>query len=301
MFYVRHYIILNAYNTELIDILSTRYNISCEDIRQNKTNERYSFTFEVSENHQKFEEIERVLFEHDALICNYDMSERDKQQVFVMYYPVFSDEEYDSAKWLTVRSSFSKIIPENEDEVFEFSCKLGERSDAWCSMHQKVIRPIDVRKFRAWNRKAFASLLYSENELFCTRQTRDSIMTSDFRGLGFSSVYVDKNNNCNDIYQIYNLYDIPDNAFVGDDDMQECRCPICNMKMLAYSNTRGMFRIREKFVDSNVDFYKTPPMFLSAVNQCSGSSRTIISQRLYRYIKQNKMGRALHFVPLETV
>ena len=302
MHYIRHYNILHAEDTSLLDVLRTRFNIFCENIRLNHTGEYYSFNFEVPENHPRFDEIERILPNVFINEGDYNANDTHSQKVYIIYYPVFSEDEYDCAKWLSVRSSFSKMVPKDEDEGIKYTCSLEEDgSSSWKSMHRSVHTHLSLKKFTAWGNRAFASFIYSESELFCRSQIRDILLNGGFNGLDFIPAYRDSQNYRNDIYQICNSHIIKNEAIVGDIDMQDCECPICNMKMLAYNNTRGMFQVKESLIDDSIDFYKTPPMFLSSPNQISGSSKTVISQKLYRYIKDNKMDRALHFVPLKTV
>jgi hypothetical protein len=299
--YIRHYNILNAEDTSLADILSTKFNISCENIRLTHTGERYSFIFEVPENHPRFDEIECILPKVCLNDSDYDASNIESQKVYVIYYPVYSEDEYNVAKWLSVRSSFSKIIPRDENAVIQYSCYLGDgKLSNANAMHRSIIDSLLVKKFSSWGKRSFASLSYDESELFCNKQTRDVLIEANINGIKFVSTY-SNGIECNDIYRMHSDLYVPNTAIVSESDMEICSCPICNMSMLAYNNTRGTYAIKGCLLDDNVDFYKTPPMFLSAANKGGGFSQTIISQKLYRYIKDNKMDRALYFTPLSTV
>lgn len=301
MHYIRHYNIQNAADTSLVDLLCSRFNIFCENIQPTHTGERYSFNFEVSENHPRFDEIECILPKVFINGRDYDASDLDSRKVYVIYYPVYSEDEYDAAKWLSVRSSFSKIIPRDENAVIQYSCCLGKgKPVSTNSMHRNIINALPVKKFSSWGKRSFASLFYDEHELFCNKQTRDILMEARINGINFVSAYSNGTKG-NDIYSMHADLYVPNEAIVPESDMDVCKCPICNMSMLAYNNTRGTFAIKASLLDDNVDFYKTLPMFLAAVNKGGGFSRTIISQKLYRFIKDNKMDRALYFTPLSTV
>lgn len=301
MHYIRHYSILNVTDTSLVDMLRTRFDIFCEDIRPTHTGERYSFTFEVPENHPRFDEIDLILPKDNLNDKNFEASNIESQMVYIIYYPVYSEDEYDAAKWLFVRSSFSKIIPIDENTAIQYSCCLGDGNPVNTnSMHRSIIDALSVKRFSSWGKRSFASLCYDEHELFCNKQTRDALMKANINGIKFEPAY-SNGVECSDIYRMRSDLYVPNEAIVSERDVDVCKCPICNMSMLAYNNTRGTFAIKARLLDDDVDFYKTPPMFLSAVNKKGGFSQTIVSQKLYRFIKDNKMDRALYFTPLSTV
>ncbi|MBO5870528.1 MAG: hypothetical protein J6Q89_07260 [Clostridia bacterium] len=314
MYYIRHYIIENCKHHELKAVLEEKYNISCCVSTYPFSNtDNYKLIFDLPENHPDFEEILTIIpniisnEEYNRLLeecirTRTIMSEEITQ--IVLYIPVYSDEELYNAEWVSVRCANSKIEDDfNGYEKYYSDCKIWaekQNSFAWC--HRRLKRePFHINHVPKWRNKSFMSYLYSEAVLFCSARVKNILEKSDFAGIEFLPVYKKSGNEpLDDIYQLKSKFEIPNETIAVESDMDVIVCENCGMKKLAYKQTRGRYGILKNSISKDIDFYETSPMFLASSDEpFEAHHDLIISQRLYRFIKDNHMDTGLFFEVIE--
>ena len=313
MHFVRHYLLFRYEKTELETLLETKYHIPV-DVTELLENNPYLVTFDIHENHPQIEEINRLLpiNGENAKICSLGI----ELEPPIGWYE-YSEKDRREAKWLEISSHNQKVCPTNRNELFTGHCLKDESlrekdylyvqgqgvfSKYW---HEDIKLDTVVNSSIYFGKKFFASDECDPNILYCNKEARDLMEKDNLRGIMFHSVRKKSTGLPIDgMYRLSSTYTVPDEAVEGIESAQEFHCPICGMKMLRALNQRCRYGIKSEMLDKDVDFYSLPPMIAgvtSEIEYTSGESTFIVSQRMYQFLKRNKLCRGLVFVPLETV
>lgn len=305
MYYIRHYVCF-ASNTHLVEFLKDNFGILCLTVRSNPTNTRFSYSFEVPENHPRFTDLEPYLPEPSP--PGFDsLTDPNADITLLNYIPQYSNQELQSAKWLVVRSSFSKVYPENASDLSKSFCLSRVTKNGLTIMrHCHILGNYIVKKPVKWGKRFFAAALPGgEHEVFCNLEARNVMERAGLRGVEYEEVRKSGTGVAEEnLYYLKAQNTLVNGAIVPISDMDTYTCDQCGMHMLGYRNTRGQFGIRANLIDDSVDFYRTLPLFSPTVTDPSlieGSSRFIVSRRFYQLVKELKMDRALWFEPISLV
>ena len=301
MYYIRHFWI-HPYDDKLKTTLENEYNITCTVFTEFQTEKPKSFVFKVSDLHPKIEELNKLLPQKN-LHEDFDKPiEPDTVIVDVIPYEQYTIEELESAKWLLARNSTSKVIPFNCETIDRCECfvglnKIGDPD----GRHEVQNEPYVIRSPIKWGRSAFVSAMYHEERLFCNDSIRAILTAQQITGIEFDPVYKKATMKpMEDIYQLKYTHTVPDGAIVSFSGLKEYICEQCGMHMLLQSmEEKSSFALRHNFIDESIDLWETLPMFTSAKYRTHAHKKLIISQKFYRFLRENKFDRGFHFDPLE--
>lgn len=298
MYYCWQISIYSSYCPEIKEWLEKKYHLSCTP-GYNMNDQLSSIHFDLEEAHPNFQEI------HDSLPWHWKGRHplEYKDHIFVLYFPVYSEEDYRSAKWLSVRCSFSKvrINPRNFDENLEYRCPI-QVNGVETGMHFVAKQPYRSYSSVKWNRHFIASAENSEHILFCNDLLRDIMISHDIKGAEFLPVYYKKSEQLmEDLYLLSATYTVPNGAIVGIKNFKSIECKQCGMKMLTMTDQRWKYGILENSIPDDLDICRTLPLFLGRDSDRNSGAEIFISQRFFRLLRGNKMDKSLWFTPLDMV
>ena len=311
MYYIRHYIITPC-NDELKSLLETKYSIPVEVMQKELTRLSSRMIFDISEQHPHFRELECILPPettteqlNQQFLHYQETGEVIDNCISIIYQENYTKEEFKNAKWLTARNITGKVFPANCETIDTYQCfvkysKLGRP----VGCHEIQNEPYILKTPIKWGRSAFVSAYCHEERLFCNDSVRSMLITQGIAGIEFCSVLRKSTAQPMDgISQIIPAYTVPDGAIVGISGMTEVVCDQCGLHMLQYTNGRGRFGLLDGMLDEKIDIWQTQPMFLGRGSTAchSASRRLIISQRMYRFLIENKLDRGFVFAPLEMI
>ena len=164
--------------------------------------------------------------------------------------------------------------------------------------------PYVIRSPIKWGRSAFVSAYCHGERLFCNDATRAIFEKQNVTGVRFAHVLKKSTGQpMSDIYQLDFTHTISDGTVVAIERMEDYVCQKCGMHMLRFWDGRSRYGLRSGVLDENIDFWQTQPMFLGrpSTEAVRGQRRLIISQRLYRFLVENKLTRGFAFTPLDIV
>lgn len=299
MHYIWHYSIAGKELQPLKDRLEKEYRIPCKAFYTPADNRLHTIFFDIEETHSRFHEILSFLPPPNI------SSSTQEGFVIIQYYPVYSEEEYLSAKWLSVRSSFSKVIPENEDALTKLQCIYGQSEFGYSLYrHADEAGTYIVKSPVKWGRNHLASSVSSEYRLFCDDTARNILQQHCIKGIDFRPVIKKSSGKpIENLHQMENVFTVPDSGIVGLEYTSEAICDRCGMKMIHFHDPRYRYAIRADSIPAEVDFARTPPLFALCYSEelSAGYYRTLISQKLYRVLKENMLDRSLWFIPIDVV
>ena len=306
MYYIRHFYIY-PYDNNLKSILENEYGIPCEVLKDPFTDKETSFVFDVSDLHPRIDDLNKVLPE-DTLHKLPDEQGGNgcaQERVLVSYHPQYSEDERRRAKWLCARNITSKIVPVNCETVDGHECFIKKSKLGYpIGRHELQNEPYVIKSSVKWGRSAFVSAQYHTERLFCNDTIRTLLNAQGITGVHYLPVIKKTTKQpMNDIYQLSFTHTIPDGAVIGIARMEDYVCDQCGMHMLRWGDGRSHFGLRNGILDENIDLWQTQPMFLGSAptEAVRGSRQLIISQRLYRVLKDNKLDRGFAFTPLDMV
>lgn len=305
MYYIRHYIVFSSKEFSLCKTLEEEFNIRCNINETLFSTNSFSYSFDVPENHPMIDRLDKILPKESPQKDMMDiMSKNCEDAVMLVYFPVYSEEDYCSAKWLGIRSCFSRIRAENPESVYRWECLIEKpewKYPAW--RHRINNTPYIVKSAIHWRKNFFASSL-DENVLFCNDHARRILEAENLVGLDyFPVIHKASGMPMTDLYQLGSCYTTLDTAIIPLHDSVPYVCDQCGMKMIIVKSTKGKYGVLEGKLSDDVDFYQTPPMIagFSAKGVVGGHSEFIISQRMYQIMRANKIDRNLIFTPLDIV
>lgn len=301
MHYIWHYGFMGSRIGELKEVLETKYKIETFSCYTPDKARLLQITFDVEETHPKFKEISEMIAQDTWDTSDYPIESNGVS----VYIPVYSEEELTSAKWLTVRSSFSKVIVENEQDICQKACIFGEdsRGDPR-ARHIYECGECVVRSPLKWGRHFIASSITNEHRLFCNDSARTIFENNHISGIDFQAV-VDLRTKLpmENAYHMANAFTVPNGSIVGLEYTEPYVCPTCGMDMLCWSDPRFKFGVRARSIPDEVDFCRTLPLFIgqSPDKTYGAHALTLVSQKMYRVLKQNMLDRSLWFEPVTVI
>jgi hypothetical protein len=268
--------------------------------------------FDISEQYPRFQEIERILppetttEQLDQQFQHYqETGEVIADCVTITYQENYRKEELINAKWLTARNISGKVFPVNCETIDTYQCfvkysKLGRP----LGYHEIQNEPYILKAPIKWGRGAFVSAYSHEERLFCNDSVRSMLTAHGMVGLEFCPVMRKSTGQPMDgISQINPMHTVPDGAMVAISGMDEFVCDQCGMHMLKHTDGHGRFGLLDGILDETIDIWQTQPMFFGRSHTAchSASRRLVVSQRMYRFLTENKLDRGFVFSPLEMI
>lgn len=221
---------------------------------------------------------------------------------FVSYKKKYSKKEMNEAEWFWFRSLNKKIEPINYFDFYEHRCEFQKPNGKMHCRHIVQTGLYQTRpKIKIGKNKAFISVLFCNgNELFCEDSARKLIEKSNLKGFRFDPILnVKTKEPLEGYYQIRSPYVLPDGCITAP-LIGSYVCPECGITVLGNTEGSGcydkeLFPCKKEFFDPSVDLYETLPIFEYG---WGGDIRYIVSRRVYELLKENKMDRALEFIPV---
>lgn len=300
MHYIWHYYIAGEAFENIPEKLK-EYNIPCEISRMaSNPNIFANVIFEIEETHPNFQEVLDFLPSKTDTSLYADVPEN---LVAIQHYPVYSNEELRSAKWLSVRSSFRKVDPCNWEQLQKPSCIVRtNRLGVPIGRHDGESGEYIIKGPIKWGTRHFASVVYGEHGLFCDDFAKEILQNNQVNGIDFRPVFKKSTGEpVENIFRLANTFTVPDGAMVGLEYTNDYECEHCGMKMIHMSDGRCRFGINVSRIPSDVDFCRTLPLFSPENPPVCAGALILISQKMYRVIMDNHLNRALWFEPIEVV
>lgn len=297
MHYIWHYNIMGVRALDLKQKLETSYGIHCEETYNIEKTTLVAIHFDIEETHPHFQKI--VQF-----ISASDWGERYNSEFNknpTCYFPVYSDEEFLSAKWLAIRSSFSKVLLEALEGHHTPTCIFGK--DKWgYDLGRHIINEgsYTLKSPIKWNRNHFAS--EDEHTLFCDDLARAVLEKNDISGIRFRPVKKSSTGlPMENIHHLTHTFTVPNGCIVGLRYTEEYVCPQCGMNMILKTDPRYRWALRAGSIPEELDYCRTLPMFTFAEYKHSAHDYPLVSQKLYRLLKEYSLDRSLWFEPIDVV
>lgn len=301
MHYQWHYVLYGSGIQKLKNYLEENYGVSPSQIYYDAQGiDLWSIILDIEETHPHFDEVTTVLANG---LVNAGWESNSQNVPILMHFPIYTEEELRSAQWLSMRSSFSKILAENNSELIKIDCIFG--TDKWGNASGRHIRfngvPA-VKKPVKWRRNHFASLMGNENQLFCDNLTKRVLAENGICGIDYGPVIHKKTRQpIEDLQQMLSTYTVPNGAIVGLDWTDEYRCEYCGMQMISICDDRYKYGIRNGSIPEYIDFCRTLPLFTHKPYLANGREVVLVSQKLYRVLKENMLDASLWFEPVAMI
>lgn len=205
----------------------------------------------------------------------------------------FTEEERLSAEWLNMESTNWKV--ENEYDEFEFFCPAAPEKEIIWGFHHRRVMPIHCRPIKWTNRNHIYGTAYGESDIVCDDHAYKIISGYNFGGLEFAEVFTLKNQVMSNAHHMVYKNELPPEALLPDEAQDKIlHCPWCGK--IKYDNTHeSRIIVKREYLDDKVDFYGTPDMLGFHAN---AGRRVLVSQRVYRALKENMLTRNLRFEPV---
>lgn len=290
MYYLVHYCV-KSYSSELIEMLS-RLKIQYIIIPPHGGGNNGFVSFKIKENSSEFEII-RSKFPY---VISSD----------TLYFPNYTEAERCAAKWLEFRAITAKIDPANDGDLTIQTCIFGHSRIGIRNIghHRIQIKPVELKRSIRWGNSAFFSCSITTPGLFCDDRAVSIMEHAGLKGLQYGPVLKWRTGiPIPNVHQVLPNHVIPNGVFAPIRDMESYTCEMCGMQMLRISGKKFLYGIRDNFLNPEVDFYKTLPLFLdySSKRYNGGKIHYIISQRAYQVLKKNRMCRGVEFTPLALI
>lgn len=213
---------------------------------------------------------------------------------------VYSKEECDNAKWLSVRSrwKWSYPQPERNYEYERITYENEEYCDSCgCGLVQKDC--FKVKKSPNWGKRNFLMLNWVYDEIFASDNAIEVLEKSDLKGFSVLDVNIVKNNIiAEDIKQLRIKHILKPCMIIQKDNINKIiDCKKCKQKKLILKG-REIYCAEHAFTDINVDVIKSSEVF----GEGYICTRLIfVSNRFYKVITENGLDKDLVFEPINLV
>ena len=218
-----------------------------------------------------------------------------KYQILCHSETIFTDEELYSASWLYVWSSWRYDYPQPEDSYWKNTYD-DKKICCKCAQERVQQAPFRFKKPPKWGKRSFMSTNWVPDELFVSECTMNRLRQAGYGDISFCEVLNKSGKEIfPDIYQMkINQVLPPDGIVLENSCVKEVIvCPVCGRKQYG-------FQYVGQFVYKKETFFNAPDIVKSSEFFGWGHpSRNIyISQKMFRFIKENKMDASLNFEPL---
>lgn len=251
------------------------------------TNHSISFTdigtfcvIDISEEHSNWGDIEELVI---------------KEQAPCISETKYSKQELSEAKWLTVRSKWLYDYPQPEDSYKNVTYSQGKYCRE-CGIGLIQNGCFRFKKTPKWSKRNFCMTNWVFDELFVSERAKAILECQNFKGITFGNVKSKNGSkNLDDIYQVV-ISNVLKSGILDSSTgiKQECVCNHCGRTKFQPSGRGPIVLKKEAFVD-DWDFVKTMEYFGAGA---SASRRILVSEKVYRFIVENKLDSSLVFEPV---
>lgn len=204
---------------------------------------------------------------------------------------VYTEKELSAAKWLYIRSTCMKVEPPNNSS-----------SVVWCPGEagskcyiRSINLPIMSTKPVKWgkNHYFYSAFELGYNELFCSEKTVEILKELKLPLSYIPVIHEKTGNEIPDLYYIKPNNVLPLEAIDFSQLRIQSSCRKCGQITYELSG-RDQLCIFEDYLNPHNKVYAAPCVF----GPLGAESAIIISQDVYKYLKQNKMLRSMSVTPV---
>ena len=209
---------------------------------------------------------------------------------------IYTKKEINEAEWLMVRGTWRNDYPQPEKD-FGYIHTTYDSSD-FCEKCLKGLVQKDIfmiKKKPNWGTKNFLMINWVHDEFFVSSKVETIFRDNNVKGLDFYKVFNRSKKEIEGTKQIYiNNYLQP--GIKNESIKQELICSKCGYKK--YLKKLGfIYYSKDVFTSLDADMIKSHEKF----GEMTCSSLIFITQRLYKIIVDNNLGRGLVYEPVQLV
>ncbi|XRG80764.1 hypothetical protein V5E38_10870 [Rossellomorea sp. GAMAL-10_SWC] len=239
--------------------------------------------FEIFEDNEHWEEVKRIADQYD---------------IPSLGESIYSTNEFNNAKWLSVRSKWRWAYPQPERNMaYEHITYNDENLCEGCGSGLLQKDSFRMKKSPKWSSKNFLMLNWIEDELFISSKAKDELQKSTLKGFDFYEVKKNAKDNVilDDVHQLY-ISDKLKPGMIKESNAIAITlfCQKCGGTKYILSGRSLIFQ-KNVFDNVNVDIIKTAETFGDG-HMCARI--ILVSQEFFRFIKKNKLDRNLEFEPI---
>jgi len=207
---------------------------------------------------------------------------------------IYTEEERLAAEWMTVRSKWHYDYPQPEDEYEDI---VYDKTDYCEHCHIGLIQkePFRMKRTPKWGRRGFAMVNWLFEDLFVSEDTKNKLEQSGLTGFSFWNV---KNKSgkefLQDFYQIKFEVQVPPGLCEESSNVAGVViCPVCG-RTKYNPRMRGQYMFKKEIFEDAPDIVRTSDY----IGWIPADRMLLINQKMYRFIKDQKMDRSLVFEPV---
>lgn len=262
-------------------------------------NEEYSIILEQKLNDLKLKyEIKNILGSNRIVFSIKDNSKDYKELELLtqrdpLIFVQFTKKELENAHLLQIVPESQKISIVNREECFETKCIKEDKFGIKRTYHHKQIDKIRIKNVPKQDGCYLYSVDTGFSEIFARKELIEFIQKNNFKGFNVSPIFEQKNEVCEDLYQLqsYNIIKFED-IVKGDKNVESC--PMCHdYKRIIIDNTYQL-HLNKKDKDLDSDFYMTDAVFGEGIPY----RIYLVSQRFYQALQKENMNKKIKFVPV---
>lgn len=206
----------------------------------------------------------------------------------------YTDLERNRAELLWLWPKSQKIDIIKEDDSFDYLCEGTSIYGNACYKHKVQKGALRISKEPSLKSK---TVFWTESTgfsvVFAAKQVYEAVTTSSLEGIDFWNVLKRNGSVSDSIFQMTSKHMIGRECVEpGHGEIIE-RCPICGKEQFQTSSNYVMHLYFNK-IQTQSDLYVTERMFGAGF----GHPNYIVSQRFYRFLKDNKLTGGLEFSPV---
>ena len=263
-------------------------------------NEEYSKILEQKLNDVKLKyEVKNILGSNRIIFSIKDNSKYDKELELLikntpLVYNQFTKKELENAHLLQIVPESQKISIINGEECFEAKCIKEDKFGIKRTYHHKQVGKIKIKNVPKQDGCCLYSVDTGFSEIFARKELVELIQKYNFKGFNISSISEQKNEDCEDLYQLLsdNIIKFEEIETTNQEKIENC--PICHdYKKIIIDNTYQLhLNNKNKYLDS--DFYMTDAIFGEGIPY----RIYLVSQRFYQALQKENMNKKVKFVPV---
>lgn len=296
MHYIRFYYI-SGYVEEIAKILQ-KENIEYTIGGDPKL--RPTMIFHIHDNTDTFKEIERLL--PPKCPPDYRSSDDKIYTVIEGYDSFFSEDERLNSAWLRVGGIDDRIrldwVSQCKKDCLFGATKLGFPR----YRHRYTDGPVVLDTLpKLKNSTFFCSTNYDCNVLYCTQKAKNMLENTDLKGIRFEAVFLkNKERIIPDLYCTQFEEIEGSKVFVPLEEFVSYQCEFCGTNILQPNSGKWKLGIKKEYIPKNLDFFRSEAMFAQPGYYPPSSAQkwSFVSQKAYRFLKDNGMIKHLFFIPI---
>ena len=203
----------------------------------------------------------------------------------------FTDELIRETEYFVVYPTWRNGYPFFQSDYMKRSFAMEPTAKCECNAIQKA--PININRYPKWTNRHFMGLFWLHDLLFCDPVIKDLCQINEIRGVEFGDVFFrNKETPLEDVFQFtithttqtpikHHQHEIS-SAFI---------CKGCG-KLKVYKSEDYLYKIDSQTFDLDFDVFYVGRMF--------NSRKIIISNKLYRILREHKYLKGLNIQPLFT-